>query len=664
MHKCLRKRVECKLFQRFKKLDTFDETSVKSIEKFINHIGSMSRGEMSDVLMKENFIKAIDCLKQMNKNEFKNDKTLLLLNVLVILSVHLSGNSRDFNTIVLDVNMHYLFKDMLKYYLGISDAEYSDRKMAINDIVLTTGIATESENMSIENLNTGLVELTLYILNNENLLNDIKDIESLSLLHNIICFLNNTAMWFVVKNDLINLNIIDSLMTHKAKIDSLLKQKFSCTKNHKIFQVINMDIVCTLAFLLNEEQLERYNLTNEIIVDLLEIINKAIEQSPHNESIRGTQYYVYFENDFEIFKQIFDYLPCLLYMSFNDKVKTMIYEMNGLKPIIHLLKNSKLPIEQEKSAELLLSLCFNEGIRRVIKNDADLMKLIQFKIIDSNNHVVVKSCKQIVEMVNNTLDKRIDLRQIDTSTLTYDDTQHVLISYCHHDKIICRKLNDILKIKRYKTWIDIDNPFKNMLHDMAEAVECASMVLVCFSEAYKLNSQCRLELEYSLKCKKPIIPIRVQSRYKADGWLGLSLNMLFYFDLSNPTFTDNDQTVQKLFEHINTIEAPNLFLASSENLKSNSIISFKEFEMNKKQAILKWNKEEINEWLVKKGLYEWITFFEDSNGSALLGLYHMKNNNYSYFCQAIDDEIRNKNLKISLISKSKLFQVLDNLFLE
>ena len=56
---------------------------------------------------------------------------------------------------------------------------------------------------------------------------------------------------------------------------------------------------------------------------------------------------------------------------------------------------------------------------------------------------------------------------------------------------------------------------------MAEAVEQASVFLMCVSEKYYLSPNCRLEAEYAIKLQKPIIPLIMQEDYMPLGWLGI-----------------------------------------------------------------------------------------------------------------------------------------------
>lgn len=107
---------------------------------------------------------------------------------------------------------------------------------------------------------------------------------------------------------------------------------------------------------------------------------------------------------------------------------------------------------------------------------------------------------------------------------------HIMISYCWKQKDLVQEINRRLKIQRFTTWIDVEEMSGSTLDAMAAAVENAAVVCVCYSEAYKESLNCRQEAEYAFRQEKPIIPIRVEKNYQADGWLGILLGTKFYVD--------------------------------------------------------------------------------------------------------------------------------------
>ncbi len=85
------------------------------------------------------------------------------------------------------------------------------------------------------------------------------------------------------------------------------------------------------------------------------------------------------------------------------------------------------------------------------------------------------------------------------------------------------------------------------LESMAAAVEQSAVVLICFTEKYKLSASCRTEAEYTYKLQKPIIPLRLQEEYDPDGWLGIMIGTKLYVDFSmSDALEENLKKLQQL----------------------------------------------------------------------------------------------------------------------
>ena len=75
----------------------------------------------------------------------------------------------------------------------------------------------------------------------------------------------------------------------------------------------------------------------------------------------------------------------------------------------------------------------------------------------------------------------------------------------------------------YLVWVDTEQMKGATVDTMALAVEGSAVVLIGVSRAYKESSNCRMEAQYALQKKKPLIPLMLTHGYEADGWLGLLL---------------------------------------------------------------------------------------------------------------------------------------------
>jgi hypothetical protein len=74
---------------------------------------------------------------------------------------------------------------------------------------------------------------------------------------------------------------------------------------------------------------------------------------------------------------------------------------------------------------------------------------------------------------------------------------------------------------------------------MALAVEGSAVVLLGVSRAYKESSNCRMEAQYALQKKKPLVPLMLVEGYEADGWLGLMLGTSLWYALYGSTLTSD-----------------------------------------------------------------------------------------------------------------------------
>ena len=79
--------------------------------------------------------------------------------------------------------------------------------------------------------------------------------------------------------------------------------------------------------------------------------------------------------------------------------------------------------------------------------------------------------------------------------------------------------------------------YGSSLASMAEAVENASVVLMCVSEKYYASPNCRLEAEYAMRLRKPIVPLMMQEGFVPRGWLGICVGDKIYYKFSSRSIT-------------------------------------------------------------------------------------------------------------------------------
>ena len=117
---------------------------------------------------------------------------------------------------------------------------------------------------------------------------------------------------------------------------------------------------------------------------------------------------------------------------------------------------------------------------------------------------------------------------------------HVMASYnWDHQEVIMRVVGS-LQSRGYLVWVDLEQMKGSTVDTMALAVEGSEVVLIGVSRAYKESSNCRMEAQYALQKKKPIVPLMLTQGYEADGWLGLMLGTSMWYALYGGTLSSEN----------------------------------------------------------------------------------------------------------------------------
>jgi hypothetical protein len=105
-----------------------------------------------------------------------------------------------------------------------------------------------------------------------------------------------------------------------------------------------------------------------------------------------------------------------------------------------------------------------------------------------------------------------------------------------HQDVILRVVAS-LQDRGYLVWVDTEQMKGATVDTMALAVEGSAVVLIGVSRAYKESSNCRMEAQYALQKKKPLVPLMLVDGYEADGWLGLLLGTSMWYALYGDTLS-------------------------------------------------------------------------------------------------------------------------------
>ena len=193
----------------------------------------------------------------------------------------------------------------------------------------------------------------------------------------------------------------------------------------------------------------------------------------------------------------------------NDSFKQFIYyELNIKEDLITILTHGN-EIETEYSLSLLYQLCFD---KRIAHDVLDTKALFEYIVtLKPTKAGLVKTRDGILWLVKSHMKE--------TSDQTHAaGNKHIMISYNSESRDYCLKIKAGLEEKNYKVWIDVHNISGSALESMARAVENSWCVLMFMTEKYKDSANCRLEAEYCVNLKKPIIPFIAQEKYRTTGW--------------------------------------------------------------------------------------------------------------------------------------------------
>jgi hypothetical protein len=160
---------------------------------------------------------------------------------------------------------------------------------------------------------------------------------------------------------------------------------------------------------------------------------------------------------------LFECLQALFKYSVNDQLKTAIYEIFNIKPILKTIIDNGNSSEQEYSFKLLYQLCFDEKISSDVGIDTDLMNLM--KSIASNeetkNKKLLKYVSGILWLIN---DKN------KSKKTTNEELKHIFISYNTLSRKTCLQIKSFLETLGHKVWIDTEDIHGSSIDAMAKGI--------------------------------------------------------------------------------------------------------------------------------------------------------------------------------------------------
>lgn len=225
------------------------------------------------------------------------------------------------------------------------------------------------------------------------------------------------------------------------------------------------------------------------------------------------------------------------------------------------------------------------------------------------------------------------------ATISASYQYDMMISYCWAEKKICKALFERLKTNGYRVWFDEQNMHGNSVSAMADAIESSFCIIVCMSESYEKSNACHSEADYARVYGTPIVPIVVQSKYKARRWLGFIIGSDIYVDFTKHEFEKaygllDDEFKAKVLRKPtlqNASETDSALKISGDKRIPSVVDAMKkpdgenvqvlsDFEAKK---VEEWASIDVISWCQAHNLLTFLHLLRDYDGASLLRLYHL-----------------------------------------
>lgn len=344
-------------------------------------------------------------------------------------------------------------------------------------------------------------------------------------------------------------------------------------------------------------------------------------------------------------------------LAVNDSNKMRIVE-EGAVPLFLLMLQHEDVREQSSAGRIIWTLSFDKEVRHKLIENTDLISTLE-KLTESTNKSVQQNANGALWIIKGENDISRESKPKGTPTKS-----HVFLSYSWSDKDTVLQIRDKLRAEGYAIWIDIEKGTGASLEGMANAIENSAVVLICMSEKYKQNPNCRTEAEYTFQLKKDYIPLMLQKKYRPDGWLGFILGAKLYFDFSGKYPVDKALTgLLKELRGRGQV-TPNTTPVGSNDTNDGAMVTSQSLTsyaspgtpVPSNSVLLSMGQEELVKWLRNVKLTECIPAFLEFDGKLLMQLKQMRVEAPEFFYQCLE-----KRLNMSLIEILKFTRALEEL---
>ena len=322
----------------------------------------------------------------------------------------------------------------------------------------------------------------------------------------------------------------------------------------------------------------------------------------------------------------------LSHLAINDANKKILGQ-NGVIPVlISVIKTSNEDEEKASATRALWMLAFHDSNKEKIRQEEGAMDILHRLQQSENPEVQKAAAGALWEIEGKTA------RHLERIASTRN---HVMISYQWDSQEVLVEVKNRLQASGYRVWMDLEQMKGSTLEAMAEAVENASVVLVCVSRRYKESQNCRSEATYAYDLKKDIIPLMMERNYKGDGWLGIIVTGKMWFDFQSKHVLE--QSVTKVIKElggrgkdVDVTDGPSepVVQAVQSDIVATSPSS---------PGVSTWTNKEVKQWFKEIGLEKVCKEdISEVNGQTLIDLQQVRSECPEYFYRCLE-----KNLNLS-----------------
>ena len=296
-------------------------------------------------------------------------------------------------------------------------------------------------------------------------------------------------------------------------------------------------------------------------------------------------------------------------LSSNDSIQTATAKSNQVPLLIELSDHYPMVFD------ILWALSFNSTVvQQLQSNQTFLTKLLQINH-QTNEENLQKAVSGLLWNLHSDREENMAINKSEEKNFD------IMISYCHREKEICKKLYEELVRSGYRVWIDYDQMHGNVMDAMAQAIEQSRTILICMSEQYRRSNYCRAEAQYAFQKQLNLVPILLQKHYKPDGWLSFLIGPLLYVDFTKYEYSkalEMLMTELKLTQKTSTELIQQKWKVMTVSNTASGLTPSRSQTVILPENIRDWNETHVHHWLTKNNLPQMARVLSNMDGSSLI----------------------------------------------